>query len=80
MSRARRIYQPEAAAVRAEHGAPIALGGVAVEAIREDWLLEDRWWTEQPLHRHYYELALADGRVATVFCDLRSGRWRRQRA
>jgi hypothetical protein len=60
-------------------GAPVALGGTAVEAIREDWVVEDRWWTAQPLHRHYYELALADGRNAIVFRDLRTGRWNRQR-
>jgi hypothetical protein len=41
---------------------PIALGKVAVEAIREDWLVEDRWWPDRPLRRHYYELVLADGR------------------
>jgi hypothetical protein len=79
MSRARRIYEPEPVAVRAERGTPIALGEVAVAAIREDWLVEDRWWTEHSLHRHYYELVLADGRNATVFCDLRSGAWQRQR-
>ena len=78
MSRVRRIYEPQAAAVRAEGGIPTALGKVAVEAIREDWLVEDRWWTGRALHRHYYELALADGRNAVVFCDLRRGRWYRQ--
>jgi hypothetical protein len=78
MSRARRIYEPEPVAVRAERGSPIALGEVTVEAIREDWLVEDRWWTADPLHRHYYELVLADGRNAIVFHDLRSGGWQRQ--
>jgi hypothetical protein len=80
MSRARRIYEPEAAAVKTDRRTPIALGGVAVEAIREDWLLEDRWWAEWPLHRHYYELVLVDGRATTVFLDLRTGRWQRQSA
>ncbi len=81
MSRARRIYSPQAAAVEVNRdGSPIALGAVAVEAIREDWLVEDRWWTERPLRRHYYELVLADGRAATVFCDLRAGRWYRHSA
>jgi hypothetical protein len=78
MRRVRRIYEPQAAAVRTEGGIPTALGKVAVETIREDWLVEDRWWTGRALHRHYYELVLIDGRSATVFCDLRRGRWYRQ--
>jgi hypothetical protein len=81
MSRARSVYPPRIAAVHVDAaGAPRALGAVAVEAIREDWLIEDRWWTERPLRRHYYELALADGRAVVVFRDLVSGRWRRQPA
>ena len=52
----------------------------AVEAVREEWLVEDRWWTPRPLRRHYFELALADGRAVTVFRDADDGRWFRQRA
>jgi hypothetical protein len=79
MSKARRIYAPRGAKVEAgEGGAPKALSGIAVEAIREEWVVADRWWTARPLHRHYYELVLADGSDVTVFRDLRSGRWRRQ--
>jgi hypothetical protein len=79
MSRARPIYRPEAARVEAgEDGSPRALAGTAVESIREEWVVEDRWWTTRPLHRHYYELILADGRDVTVFRDVRTGRWHRQ--
>jgi hypothetical protein len=81
VSAERRVYVPRGVVVEAGgDGAPLALGGTAVEAIREEWVVEDRWWTADPLHRHYYELALADGRSATVFRDVRSGRWYRQRA
>jgi hypothetical protein len=81
MSEARRIYAPRGTAVEVgDDGAPRALEGAAVEAIREEWVVEDRWWTARPLHRHYYELVLADGRGATVFRDVRTGRWHRQRA
>jgi hypothetical protein len=81
MTRERRLYSPLAVAVEIDHtGAPRAIDGVAVEATREDWLVEDRWWTERPLRRHYYELALADGKVLVIFCDLLSGRWLRQSA
>lgn len=76
----RRLYAPEPARVRVDpEGVPLEVDGVAVAAVREEWLVEDRWWTPRILRRHYFELALADGRAVTVY---RSGRdrWRRQRA
>jgi hypothetical protein len=54
--------------------------GATVEAIREEWLVEDRWWTSQPLRRHYFELAMCDGRGLTVFRRAGAQRWYRQRA
>jgi hypothetical protein len=81
MTAARRLYTPRVVAVRAgDDGAPRAVGPTAVEAVREEWLVEDRWWTPRPLRRHYFELALADGRAVTVFRDADDGRWFRQRA
>jgi len=75
------LYAPRPVTVRAARdGAPWRVGPVAVEAVREEWLVEDRWWTPQPLRRHYFELALADGRAITVFRDAADGRWFRQRA
>jgi hypothetical protein len=56
-------------------GVPAAVGGAAVEAVAEDWVVEDRWWTGRPLRRRYFELVLADGRNLVVFRDLRGGRW-----
>lgn len=77
----RRLYGPRPAAVRlGPDGAPAALDGVAVEAVREEWLVDDRWWTPRPLRRHYFELALANGSAVTVFRRGRSRRWYRQRA
>jgi hypothetical protein len=81
MAHPRRLNEPRPVTVRAaSDGAPRAVGAVAVEAVREEWLIEDRWWTPRPLRRHYFELALADGRALTVFRDPGSGRWFRQRA
>lgn len=37
---------------------PCALDGVAVKAVREEWVIEDRWWTGRPLRRRYFELVL----------------------
>jgi hypothetical protein len=67
-------------AVRTDpRGAPLQVDGVAVDGVREEWLVEDRWWTSKPLRRHYFELALGDGRALTVFRTPRGQRWYRQR-
>ncbi len=76
----RRLNEPSTATVRAGDGAPWEVDSVAVEAVREQWLVEDRWWTPRPLRRHYFELAMADGRALTLFRDPDDGRWFRQRA
>lgn len=39
----------------------------AVSEVREDWLLDDRWWTDSPVHRHYFELRLDGGRIAVIY-------------
>jgi hypothetical protein len=78
MSATHRICEPRAAEVRAgPSGVPAALGGIAVDSVREEWVVEDRWWTARPLRRHYYEVVLDDGRLAVVFCDLLDGSWHR---
>jgi hypothetical protein len=56
------------------------VGRSRVEAVSEEWVVEDRWWTGRPLRRRYFELVLADGRNAVVFFDLVGGRWFAQRA
>jgi hypothetical protein len=77
----RRLYAPRPVVVEADgEGAPLAVAGTAVAAIREEWAVEDRWWTPRPLGRRYFELALADGSAAVVFRSTFSGRWYRQRA
>jgi len=76
----RRLYAPRRVAVEVDsEGVPTAVGGVGVAAVREEWLVEDRWWTLRRLWRHYFELVLADGGNAVVFRDS-DGRWFRQRA
>ncbi len=76
----RRLYAPRRVAVRTDpRGAPMLIEGATVEAVREEWLVEDRWWTPRPLRRHYFELAMCDGRALTVF-RAAAQRWYRQRA
>jgi hypothetical protein len=76
----RRLYAPRRVAVEVDaEGVPRAVERVAVETVREEWLVEDRWWTLRRLWRHYFELVLADGRNLVVFRNS-GGRWYRQRA
>jgi hypothetical protein len=77
----RRLGAPRPVAVRSgERGVPAQVGPVPVEAMLEDWVVEDRWWTGRPLRRRYFELVLVDGRNVVVFRDLVAGRWFAQRA
>jgi hypothetical protein len=77
----RRLYAPRPSRVSAgEDGVPRSVGSVAVEAVREQWLVEDRWWTPRPLRRRYFELVLADGRDVVVFEAEDSSSWFEQRA
>jgi len=59
-------------------GTPLAVGRLSVESVREEWLVEDGWWTQKPLQRHYFEVVLSDGSDVVVFCE-QDGRWFRQR-
>jgi hypothetical protein len=77
----RALGAPKSTAVKAdERGVPAAVEAVAVDSIREEWVVEDRWWTGSPLRRRYFELVLVDGRNVVVFRDLVGGNWYLQRA
>lgn len=80
MTRTVRLGAPRPVRVEATGGQPTVVGGRRVEAVREDWVVEDRWWTGRQLRRRYFELVLDDGRNAVVYHDLRSGAWLSQRA
>lgn len=76
----RRLNVPRVARVGVgADGAPALVDGHRIEARRESWLIEDRWWTERPLRRRYWELVSDGGRDIVVFHDLLDGRWYRQR-
>ena len=78
----RRLGMPVVASVRAslDDGRPLTIDGRRVEAVRESGLVEDRWWTDRPLRRRYWEVVTADGRDVVVFRELRDGGWFAQRA
>ena len=76
----RRLNEPIGVQVRSGPGGrPLAIDGRAVDAIRESWLVEDRWWTDAPLRRRYWEIVTADGRNLVIFRELDAGGWYRQR-
>lgn len=75
ISRPRTLNLPRAARVRARGGVPCEVNDERVEAVRESWLVEDRWWTEHPLRRRYWELVSVRGRNLIVFHDLCAGDW-----
>lgn len=76
----RRLYAPRRVSVETRDGrVPRKVEGVSVEAVREEWRVEDRWWTPKPLGRRYFELVLADGCNVVVFQSTFSELWYRQR-
>jgi hypothetical protein len=76
----RRIAEPLPAAVEADaEGTPLQIDGRPVDAVRETWLVEDRWWTERPLRRRYWEVVTTCGRNVVVFRDLVHRAWYSQR-
>ena len=75
ISHSRALNVPRAVRVRSQKGAPHSVNGEQVDSVRESWLIEDRWWTERPLRRRYWEVVSVRGRNLVVFHDLRSGGW-----
>ena len=81
MSIRNRLAAPRCARVRSHpaDGRPLTLDGRTVDAVRESWLVEDRWWNGSPVRRRYWEVVTACGRDVVVFHDLRAGGWFTQR-
>jgi hypothetical protein len=65
--------------VGAHAGVPAEVEGVAVAVLREEWRVEDRWWTGSPVRRRYFELVLESGENVVVFSGDEGG-WFRQKA
>ena len=77
---ARRLNEPRRALVVVEAGLPASVERARVMVIREEWCVVDRWWTEDPLDRRYFDLVLESGQNACVFRDEEAGCWFSQRA
>ena len=77
---ARRLNAPRRALVEAHvDGSPRRVNCSAVALVREEWRVVDRWWTEEPVSRRYFDVVLAGGEHAVVFHDEEVGRWFSQR-
>ena len=61
-------------------GLPTVVDGRPVASIRESWLVEEGWWSGDPLRRHYFELITVCGDNLTVFLSLAEDAWFLQRA
>jgi hypothetical protein len=46
-----------------------------VALVREEWRVVDRWWTEEPLSRRYFDVVLETGQHAVVFRDQERSCW-----
>lgn len=76
----RRLGTPKPATVDADgQGVPVSVDARKVDSVREEWVVEDRWWTARPVRRRYFELVLEGGRNAVVFKDLGGRGWFEQR-
>ena len=76
-----RFYAPRAARVEADaNGRPLEVNHRAVALVREEWRVVDRWWTEEPVSRRYFEVVLESGQNHIVFHDEKAGAWFSQNA
>jgi len=60
-------------------GTPWQVNHQSVAVLREEWRVLDRWWTEEPVIRRYFEVVLESGENTVVFHDGARGSWFTQR-
>ena len=77
----RRLNSPCPALVEGHaDGTPCRINRQDVGVVREEWRVVDRWWTEEPVHRHYFDVVLETGENTVVYHDGDTGSWFTQRA
>jgi hypothetical protein len=75
-----RINPPLQARVEvAVDGTPREVNHQPVALLREEWRVLDRWWTEEPVNRRYFEVVLESGENTVVFRDEDRRCWFTQR-
>jgi len=79
-ARSARLNEPRPALVEETFdGTPRRVNRQPVEVVREEWRVVDRWWTEEPVSRRYFEVVLESGETTVVFRDQERGGWFSQR-
>jgi hypothetical protein len=69
-ARSARLNEPRRVLVEERFdGTPRLVNRQEVETVREEWRVLDRWWTEKPVSRRYFEVVLASGQNIVVFRD-----------
>ncbi len=80
-STAVRLNAPRPALVEtAGSGVPRLVNRELVTVVREEWRVVDRWWTDDPIDRRYFEVVLESGRNVCVYRDGERRCWFTQRA
>lgn len=80
LTAASRLNEPRPALVdEGFDGSPQRVNRQAVAVVREEWRVLDRWWTEEPVNRRYFEVVLESGQNVVVFRDDEQGCWCSQR-
>ena len=75
-----RLNAPRPALVEARFdGTPRQVNRQPVALVREEWRVVDRWWTEEPVDRRYFDVVLESGQLVVVYHDGECGRWFTQR-
>ena len=75
-----RVNEPRPALVEPNFdGTPRQVNREPVALVREEWRVVDRWWTEEPVHRRYFDVVLDGGQSTVVFRDEERGGWFSQR-
>ena len=76
-----RLNAPRAALVETEFdGAPRVVNRQLVALVREEWRVVDRWWTDEPVDRRYFEVVLESGQNVCVYRDQEAQSWFSQKA
>lgn len=76
-----RLNPPRPALVEAGvAGVPRIVNREEVALVREEWRVVDRWWTDEPVDRRYFEVVLESGRNTAVYYDREAQSWFTQRA
>jgi len=77
----RRLNTPRPALVETHaDGTPQQVNRQTVALTCEEWRVVDRWWTDQPVNRRYFEIVLDSGQHTIVFHDQETHTWFSQNA